>query len=196
MSNFVPLHPRCPRVVLPSVPVVTLAEIKNHCRVEIDDDDDNLEEAVEAATRVLEERLSRAFINTTFDYTIDYFPCQAIKLPYASVSSIVSIVYRDANGNATTIDTGDYHLSSGTPGYVEPILGSVWPASSPSITGSITIRFVAGYGADASTVPATIKRAVKNLAGHLYRQRESVSTVNQVEVPQTVDALLDSERWY
>jgi uncharacterized phiE125 gp8 family phage protein len=44
-------------------------------------------------------------------------------------------------------------------------------------SGAITVRFVAGYGATADTVPQTIKQAILLLVAFWYETRETGGTV-------------------
>jgi len=51
------------------------------------------------------------------------------------------------------------------------------------------VTFVSGYGA-AAAVPKAIKQALLLLIGHLYENREAVTTANLNELPMAVNALL------
>jgi uncharacterized phiE125 gp8 family phage protein len=48
--------------------------------------------------------------------------------------------------------------------------GATWPVALRA-NNAIEIVYTAGYGADASSVPAPLRRAVKQLAAYLYTHR-------------------------
>jgi uncharacterized phiE125 gp8 family phage protein len=48
--------------------------------------------------------------------------------------------------------------------------GETWPTALRD-RNAIEIEYEAGFGADASAVPATIKRAIAQTAGYLYENR-------------------------
>ena len=54
---------------------------------------------------------------------------------------------------------------------------------------AVTITFVAGYGA-ADQVPDEAKHAIKLILGHLYENREDVSTAPLRAIPQGARNLL------
>lgn len=96
-----------------------------------------------------------------------------ITFPRAPLVSVSSITYLDVSGNSQVLNASKYVVTTGSPGRVAPAYGQIWPVTLPQI-GAITIRFVAGYGASAATVPGNVKAAVKLLVGHYYGAREDV----------------------
>lgn len=102
------------------------------------------------------------------------------KLPRAPLVSVASITYLDSNGNPATLDPSLYTVTTGAPGRVATVFGKVWPVALPQI-GAVTVRFVAGYGPDATTVPENCKQAVLLYVGHLY---ENPSATSVGPVPQ------------
>lgn len=187
------IHPRWKIVTPPSELAVSLDAVKLQAKIEINADDENVTDAIESAIKALGNRISRAFVTTTIDYTIDYFPGFALKLPVADVQSVTSITYQDANGNPVVLTPGSsFRVTPGAPGYVYPVIGSTLPITNPNLLGGVVIRFVAGYGT-AADVPANVRQAIKILAAHLYKNRDS-------EIPDalwtSLDSLMDSERWY
>jgi uncharacterized phiE125 gp8 family phage protein len=62
---------------------------------------------------------------------------------------------------------------------------------------SVTVNYVAGYGAAAGSVPEHFIQAIKLLTSHFYESREPVSFSNNMyEVPFSVKALIDINRVY
>lgn len=206
------LHTQLTLVSGPSVEPITLTEAKNHLRVDISDDDDLINGLIVAARRVAESQLRRAFVNQTWDLKIDAFPWfrlthpdynftrvdYEIRLPIATATSVSSLTYVDWDGNSQTVDPGNYLFTAGEPGRLIPYPYKLWPW--PRIQpAAATIRFTAGYGADATYVPATIKAAIKMMVGTWYENRESVVMQSGITsgavVPFGVDALLTAEAW-
>ena len=48
--------------------------------------------------------------------------------------------------------------------------GATWPVALRS-SAAIEIDYTAGYGVDATTVPAPIKRAIRQMAAYMYEHR-------------------------
>lgn len=79
---------------------------------------------------------------------------RSIRLPYLPVTEIVSVKYRDRDGDEQTVDDTNYRVS------VDALLFAPTFAF-PSVAcapDAVTIRYKAGYGAN--SVPASAKQAV------------------------------------
>lgn len=187
-------------VTPPSIEPVTPAEAKLHARIFYDDDDALISSLITAAREWLEARVARAFITQTLEDTRYVAPGTRIRLLRAPVQSVASVTV-----NGTTLDPSAYTVDPGTPGWVtipDATLASLapspigWlPSAAPS-GQTVVIRYVAGYGDDATAVPETAKLIIKILASHLYNRREPIVTGTIVaEVPFTVEALCDPLRW-
>lgn len=155
---------------------------------------------IKTARDYCESFTHRALITQTWDLKLDAFPCdsdEAIFLPKPPVSSVTSVTYLDtANVSQTWAATTGYltDLPSGphaSPARIAPAYGVPYP-STYDVENAVTIRFVAGYGAAASSVPDGIKWAMRILMGTWYdpgRQSVVIGSTASV-IPHTVDALL------
>ena len=185
-------------VTAPTVEPVSLAEAKLQCRLDDDlvADDALLSSLIVAAREHCENETNRAFINTTFDMKMDGFPCGSeIILPRAPASSVTSITYLDGDGTSQTWTASEYAVDINTePGRVTLAYGYSWP-STRAIENAVTVRYVAGYGAAASSVPDSIKCAMKLIIEHLYRNR-SLSVIGTISgtLPLSVESLLNRYR--
>lgn len=177
-------------VTAPTVEPVTLAEAKLHCKVDLTDDNDLITSLIVAAREYCEVQTQRSFVNTTWDLTLDYFPV-CIYIPRSKLSSVTSITYTNTAGTSTTLASTDYRVDTASePARITEAYGVTWPATRTQ-TGAVVVRFVAGYGAAASSVPDSIKSAIKQMVEHQYEKRGPVVVGSIVsDVPKSVDDLL------
>jgi len=179
----------------PAIEPVTLEEAKAHCRVDTSDDDGLLADLVIAATRHVERFTHRRLISQVFDDKRDAAPSSVWESPIAPVLSIGSVTYVDTAGATQTWSSALYRTDipagpTAGPARLTPIYGGSWPQTQ-DVINAFTVRFTAGYGTTAVSVPYDIKAAIKLLVGHLYENREPVVIGNIVTaVPLAVDSLL------
>jgi uncharacterized phiE125 gp8 family phage protein len=127
---------------------------------------------VEAITR-------RALIMQTWDAWLDSFPVKDhIDLPFGQLQSVTSLAYTDSTGTVTTMTvTTDYIVDDDSdPGRIVLPYGVSWPSATLHPVNPIAIRFVCGFGSNASDVPAAIRTAIKMLAEDLYNNRSATNT--------------------
>lgn len=177
----------------PATEPVTSAEAKLHCRVDHTAEDAIFTRIIKAARECAEAKMHRAFVHTTFDYSLDGFPPDdwGILLPRPPLSSVTSISYTDENGDAQTMDAAEYVVSTAhQPGRVTLAYGESWP-STYNEADVVTIRLVAGYGATAASVPENIKEDLLRLVYAMYhRVAPDVMNAVKAEVFNTNPVLL------
>jgi uncharacterized phiE125 gp8 family phage protein len=159
----------------------------------------------QSAREYVESFCRRGLLTQTWDYKLDAFPSDgySIELPISPVSSVTSISYVDTNGDTQTWDSSLYQtdLPSGpkaSRARIRPAYSQYYPTARTQMN-AVTVRFVAGYGAAASSVPSSLKSGMKLLIGHWYEQREAVVVgigIGVIAVPSTIDALLWPYRAY
>lgn len=182
----------------PAAEPISTAEIKAHLRIDGSDEDTLLDGYVAAARIQCELEARRAFVTQTLQLRLEAWPTgDRIALPRPPLQSVTSIAYIDSNGAGATMDAGDYIVdANGQPGQIILAYGSTWPSVTLRPGPSITITYVAGYGA-AAAVPQTYRQAIQLLAGHYYENREAV-TVGQgytsAILPMAVSSLLMTDR--
>lgn len=162
-----------PVLVTPPVDLpVTLAEAKMHLRIDPNDatEDDMILRMIRAATERLDGYdglLGRAICPQTWAQEYDGF-CRELTLPFGPVVSVSSV---------NSGDVTDYRLlSDGRGPFVR--FGDV------SVSGPVTVEFVAGY----VSVPDPIVRAILLDVGDQYRFREDM--VENVKPSGTYNALV------
>jgi len=160
----------------PTAEPLTVAEAKAHLRVDISDDDTLIGDYISAARQYAEGVTRRAFVEQTWDFTLDRFPVGAIRLPIQPVSSVTYVQYVDTAGatqtftEGTSPDVTKYDVfTDGPRATIVPKYNLTWPDTRDH-PGVVTVRFVAGY----ATFPEDLKQALKLLVGHQYENREAV----------------------
>ncbi len=177
---------------------VTLAEAKQHLRIETTDTDDDalVTSLVTAATNWCQSFQGRKYVAQQVIEKYDSFPGTdgTIVLPYPPLISVTSIQYVDTAGDTQTLSSSLYTVdTTNEPGRIVPAYSEVWPTTRGHIN-DVTITYQAGYGS-ASSVPAPIKAAIKMMVAHLYENREQVVMgITAMEVPMGVRELLWSDR--
>lgn len=185
-------------VTAPTVEPVSLAEAKDHLRVDGDDEDTLIEALVGAARAWVEETYGRALTTQTWDLALNGFPrCRWISIPRAPLQSVTSLTYYDEDLSTSTVfSSANYQVDTlRTPGVLALKNNVFWPTDTLRPSSGVVVRFVAGYGATAASVPEPIKQAIKLLAGTMYLHRETEVTGTIVaRIGFAADALLASYR--
>jgi uncharacterized phiE125 gp8 family phage protein len=182
------------RTAAPTVEPVTLAEFREHARIDPADTSSTMDAYLTTAREHCEQVTRRAFITQTWRLRLDEFPKgdAGILLPRPRLLSVASIVYTDGDGVDQTLSADKYAPSlDDEPAMVYPAPTILdWPTTRTQ-RNAVAITYVAGYGAAAADVPRPIRQAILLLASHWYENREPVliGTINGT-LPFTVDALL------
>jgi len=95
-------------VTPPAEEPVSLAEAKQHLRVDGGDDDLLIGSLITAARQAAETKTGRQLITARWKLVLDAFPCHAILLSKCPVQSVVNIQYLDMNGMSQTLPLVDY----------------------------------------------------------------------------------------
>lgn len=174
---------------------VSIAEMKRHLRIMDDMADTTVRDYILAARDYLEDARGLAFTSVTLDVSYTCFPgsYDTLELPVRPLQSLTSIGYVDTAGDAQTWTTTNVHQVADNPiiAALTPKSGYTWPSTQDSHTGAVTIRYVAGWGDTASTVPERWKQAIKFLAAHWYDTREAlVVGTSANKLPYTLEVML------
>jgi len=182
-------------VTAPATEPVTASELRTHLRVDSTELPDAEANGLIAESRqMIEDMTGLAFISQSWRLSIDRWPGGAeawwdgvrqmaiselyapnymtsVELPRWPLASITSVTVYDEDSNAETVtvaNTFDIDIYQ-IPGRLTLKRGSTWPIALRA-NNAIQIVYVAGY-ANAAAVPATMKRALKQLAAFLYTNR-------------------------
>ena len=200
----------------PAAEPVTAAELRLHLRTDATDFPD-AGAYVTDARQEIETRAGVAFLTQTWRLALDRWPTggeawwdgvregsiaalygaatqRSIALPRFPLQSITSVTVYDEDSNArsvTVADTFEVDLYS-QPGRLTLKRGQTWPIALRA-ANAIEIVFVAGY-TSAATVPAPMKRAVKQLAAFLYSHRGDECDPGDAYHASGADALMAQYR--
>lgn len=174
----------------PSEEPVSVSEIKTHCRISHDYEDDLIESLGKAARKHIEDvMLWRQLMPATYKLFFEYFPSQEIVLPMPPLMGISSVKYLDSAGVQQTWDAANYIVDTNSePGRIRPAYSVVWPSVGRVQPNAVEIIYTAGY-VNAELVPQTYKQAILMLAAHWYEHREGVHEIRFSETPIGVRAL-------
>jgi len=197
----------------PTAEPVSVEQVKRHCRIDSNADDELLTGYLTAARVMAEGYLSRALLTQTLLWTMrpsselprDRLRLQGtLELPRAPVQSILSVTTLDEWGNATTISPASLPVTPPAVilGYVadltlEPATLFIGPetvliggfAAYRTKLQHLQVSMVAGYGA-ADDVPSTVIQAIMMTTAFLYEHRGDSAAV----MPDAATWLLDRQR--
>jgi hypothetical protein len=172
---------------------VTLEELKAWLRIDTSAEDDLLTELITAAREAVEMITRRTIAQRQCKLTLDRFPRstsdewwdgvregamnlfvgQSVVIPRPPLVTIDSVTtYNDADTASVLADTS-YFTDASDPdqfGRLALRTGNVWPVVLRTRNG-VEIVFTAGY----SSVPASLKFAIKKVAAHMYSNRGDCS---------------------
>lgn len=160
--SIVPHHTKVytPATVYPC----TVAEVKDYLRVTDSYDDAMLSDAIKQATAELESATRRSFINATYDDVYDGWPLSerfSAVVHRNPLVSVTSITYIDNNGDTQTWSSSNYVVdTTSEPGRIGLAENSTLPLLDYDYDNTVKIRYVAGYGATAATVPPMVKHYI------------------------------------
>lgn len=195
-------------VTPPAVEPVSLAEAKQHLRVDINDDDALISADIIAAREACETFIRGQLITQSWEVQLDAFPTDSspILIPVEPLQSVTTVTWADQSNNITTLHewangTGDYIVDTDSePGRLVLPPNTAWPGVSLWPVSPIRITVVAGFGNDETAIPELYKRGMLLAIGHWYENREAVITSGAVgkEVPMTTEYLwwLGGRYWH
>lgn len=148
-------------VTPPAIEPITIAEAREHLRVDTEGTDTLLQTAIKTARAYVETLTKRALITRTLDVKFNCFAL-GMEIPRPPLQSVTSIKYLDLQGVEQTLDASIYRvvLNGHEPARIELAYNQSWP-SVRGIQEQITVRIVTGFGDDRANVPEEFKQAIK-----------------------------------
>ena len=185
-------------VTTPTIEPVTLTEARQHLRIDALDEDDLILSFIKAATKYSENTQNRAYMDQTWDLTLDIFPNgDIINIPLPPLQSVSSVTYYGTGGTSNTLTASTYVVDiNSEPGRLSLAYNEVWPNETLRPVNGVVVRFVAGYGSATSAVPNMAKQAIKLMVGHMFEHRENAEIKKLEKIPDGVFDLLAFERMW
>lgn len=154
--------------------VIGLEEARQYLKVDTTDDDALICSLIIVAEAAVEKLTGRKLLTTDFTYTLD-IPPDPILIPYSPLQEITKIEVVADDGTVSEVDSSSYEVdTSGPMGRIKLKSGYSWPAHRGFASFIITGK--AGYGVDASAVPAPLKTAILLTLAILYENRGKVES--------------------
>lgn len=194
-----------PAVAMP----ITVDEAKMQLRIDLTNltEDGLITRYIAAATTYFELVTYRDLINKTYKCYLDVFPCRSgigylegyrflpqyvenhIQIRKSKLQSITDIKYYSDN-IINTWNPTNYYITD-EPDYASIYLvdNQTWPTNIDQRKQAVIITFVAGYGPDASYVPAIIKQALLQYVSYLYDNRGDCGGCDSNGIPSSAIAL-------
>ncbi len=165
---------------MPGAVPLTLDEVKGHLRITHTTQDDYLSLLLEAGVDFAEEVTRRTFINRPVEALYAGFPCcnDFLVLPGYPVNDVTEVKYLDVNGEEQELDSATYRVIAGDRGKLLLAFNQEWPSIAYNQYGPVTVTFVAGYGAAATSVPARVKLTLLQLIADAYEHTEAQSEIS------------------
>lgn len=156
---------------------ISLALLKEHLKLDSSDtsQDDYLTIIIKAVAGYCEDYTRRTLINTTYETYRDDFSSECMQLRRSPLSSLTKIEYL-VSDVLTTVSSATYYI---TDSQSYPVIyikeNEVFPTDIDDRKQSVVITFVAGYGADDTSIPDDLKIALLNHAAKMYENRGDCS---------------------
>ena len=181
------------RPVAPAVTTVSVAEARDHCRVDTYDEDVLISGLIDAAVSHLygySGVLGRCLVTQTWRQDYSRFT-DPLRLPIGNLLSMSSVSYYDSSDASQTASATLYAaLEDQTGPYVALKYNQQWPQTYTR-EDAVRVTWTAGYGPAATDVPAAIRHAMLLMIGHWFENREaSVVGVSVADLPMAVNSLL------
>jgi uncharacterized phiE125 gp8 family phage protein len=171
---------------------ITVAEAKQHLRVDGADEDTYIATLIVAARQRAELETGRWLLPQVWELGLKGFPVE-IRLHGAPLIELASISYVDQAGVLQTMAGDEYQLDDySEPPRIVPAWGTRWPVVRCQ-PNAVLVRAQFGY-ADAAAVPAAIKQWMLLTIAGMYENREDVAAGAQFSALPFADRLLDPYR--
>lgn len=156
----------------PTTEPITVDEVKEFARIDGSEEDTLIQSFIYSARINCEAYLGRALIEQTITMVMDFWPGEVIQLPRPPLLSITAVEILDELDNATQYSSDNYYIvTESIPGELIVKRGITFPINNVRDHSGYRIRFTAGYGTDASSVPSGIKDGLKLWVTDIYENR-------------------------
>jgi uncharacterized phiE125 gp8 family phage protein len=180
------------RLTQPATEPVSLAEIRSALAIQPSDtsSDATITRRITEAREWAENHMQRAVSSSNWRLSLDEFP-DAIRLPMAPVSSVISLSYTDTAGTVQTLNSSLYGLDSGSDSdaWILPAYQTTWPETADH-ANSVVVEYTAGW----TTPPAQIKEAIILIVIQLMQFQGAQASGYAPTIPRAALQRLDQFR--
>jgi uncharacterized phiE125 gp8 family phage protein len=189
------MHPSIEVLTPPDAEPVEAAELAAHLRLNTGTAEyEALDAFIRSARELFERSTGRAVLPTQFRQWLPRF-CAPVDLLRGPVTAIDAVGYLDADGDEQALDgeEGEYAADlTGIPAVVY-VPDGAYPVLHADTLRPAWIDFTAGWEASSggNEVPEVVVTAIKLLAAHYYRFRESYTEAPLRDLPQGFQAVVN-----
>lgn len=162
--------------------ILSAADVRLQVRELRNTEDPLIEDYIVAAYHTLagyDGWLNRcALLSETYLWTAEAWGSGPIELPMRPIvrSVPITMAFVDADGLSTPVAGSWYPLRRN--GFIALHRSDTyrWPHHERNVTGRYQLTFAAGFGDTAASIPPTLRQAMRMLAAHWFRNRETVGS--------------------
>jgi uncharacterized phiE125 gp8 family phage protein len=185
-------------VTPPTFEALTLDELKDDRRIEVSDEDADLDRRRTTVTKAIEDHCSRSFALRTLKLLLDRFPARCggvIRPPRPPLVDVVKIEYYDVNNVLQTMAVADYEVDAATePGRIQPAYLARWPDTYTRMN-AVAVTYRAGF-ATRGEIPQRVRSAIVLGVADSNEQREITITGTIVDRLPALQEMLADEVCY
>lgn len=172
---------------------LTIAQAKKHLRVDHTNDDEYINACIAGALQRVEQITKRKIVTQTWKYFLHDWPDESIILPYGKLQSVTHVKYKDADGDQSTWDSGEYIVDTDSePGRITLDYGESYPTETLYPSLPIEIQFVCGFG---SYTPLTVSGATNASPIVITSSTHGLVTGDRVLVEDVVGNTAANGEW-
>ena len=166
-------------IIQPVTEPVSVADVKLYTRIPHNEEDSLLLSWIKTGRMLAEDYIRAALITQTVECSFDCFPNGVFNLPRSPIQSVDSILYFTSENVETEYNSTKYSIDlSGRPGRIYLNKYETWPTDILRPIDAVKIRYVAGFGDNASDVPSQIRDAILLYCSHKYNDRQGEKIPN------------------
>lgn len=174
-----------------SPPLLTISELRAHCRVDDPMEDGTLLACAAAAQAHVEEITGQILTRRSVFFRAPQFPVGGWTLPQHPVLAVERIDYADGAGTPQTVPPEVFTLAQENGhSILRPRQGAAWPSTAPD--SEVAVQLLAGY--PDGECPPPLRHACLLLSAHFYENREAAPAAQGSsalsEMPFAVSALV------
>ena len=193
--NSIPLSMKFEQTTFSSaLNVVSLADAKNHLRVEHDSDDTLITALISAAQDMVQkytgtflQRTSGVFYHDHFHDFMDLY--LGIKVEVTDATNGVAFI-DETTGSETAVSSSHFQLDGKD--YPARLRITDLPTDVKDELNAVRIYVTGGY--DSTDRPPALVSAMLLIIGHLYENRQDVTSFKQYEIPMSSQYLMNPYR--